>query len=573
MCAEAEVGAPVRAPRSPLPSRMPATPSLTPLTRLRTILDPRRAMLGVHVLRAVVAIAAILAMPLVATGQGPGAVRIVQAAAVLALAATGLSLIGTEIYRVAVTRGFLLAQAVVDLLLVTAVVHVSGTSESPFAALYILVIAWAALLLPRWGGGATAVLACALFVGDSLVVRGFVVDAAALLQLANFVLVALGVGYVSARLRDAGSGSELLAETLRLERLQAADILESIRSGVVTLDARGRLRYANPSAGTLLGLDLEALIGRDARTELARVAPGLVAALEAAHGLQARSTRAEATVFLADRSFPIGLTVTWLPEVEGRAATATAIFSDIAEVKRIEDLTVRATRLEAISELSASLAHEIKNPLASIRSAVEQLGRMPSADEDQVALTRLVVRESDRIARLLTEFLDFARVRKAHVERVDLARMAQEVVALVGTHPDRAPAARLVLDVAATQAVVDGDGDLLHRALFNLVLNGVQAVGPEGTVRLAIADAPAGDEGALELRIEDDGPGMPDDVRSRIFTPFFTTKPQGSGLGLPVVHRAIEAHRGAVFVDSAPGRGTRFTIVLPRTQGEAGAAA
>mgnify|MGYP002780033562 CR=1 FL=1 len=558
---------------------MVPTPTLTPLTRLRTILDPRRAVLGVYVVRTVVAIGAVLSLPLVATDLGPGAARLVQGAALLALAATGLSLMATEIYRRPVGRDFLLAQAVVDLLLVTAIVHVTGDSQSPFAALYILVIAWAALLLPRSGGVIAAAAACALFVADAIYVRDFALDAAALLQLGNFTLVALGVGYVSGRLRDAGSGSEALAETLLRERIQAGDILENIRSGVLTLDGRGVLRFANPAASALLGLDLEGRIGIAVRADLARVAPGLVAALEGALASQARTTRAEATVFLADRAFPIGITVTWLAGTAGREATATAIFTDIAEVKRREDLSVRATRLEAVSELSASLAHEIKNPLASIRSAVEQLGRMPSADEDQVALTRLVVRESDRIARLLTEFLDFARVSTTAVAPIDVARLVREVAALVTAHPDRAPATRIDVAVTTARATVEGDPDLLHRALFNLALNAAQAVDDGGTVRIVVADAPpatlgaaAGGDAPLELRVEDDGPGMPDDVRARIFTPFFTTKPQGSGLGLPVVHRAIEAHRGAVFVESAPGRGTRFTIVLPRAQGEAGAA-
>ncbi|MCU0627008.1 MAG: ATP-binding protein [Gemmatimonadaceae bacterium] len=560
---------------------MATTPTLTPLTRLRTILDPRRAVLGVYAFRSVVAIAVIVALPAIAVGQGPAAVRLVQVAAVLALAATGLSLIATEIYRLAITRGFLLGQAVVDLLLVAAVVHVTGGSESPFAALYILVIAWAALLLPRSGGVVAAVLACALFVTDALVTRDFEVDAAALLQLGNFVVVALGVGYVSARLRDAGSGSEQLAETIVREREQAADILENIRSGVLTMDARGILRFANPAASQLLGIDLVPRIGTVLRADLARVAPGLVSALEAVLASQQRTTRAEATVFLADRAVPIGLTVTWVGAHDGRAASATAIFSDIAEAKRLQDLTVRASRLEAISELSASLAHEIRNPLASIRSAVEQLGRMPSVNEDQVALTGLVVRESDRIARLLGEFLDFARVRKTNVAPLDAAQLVVDVASLVTAHPDRAASTAIELEVRTRAATIDGDADLLHRALFNLALNAVQAVGQGGRVRLVVGDAAAdalgamapGADGAVELRVEDDGPGMPDDVRTRIFTPFYTTKPQGSGLGLPVVHRAIEAHRGAVYVESAPGRGTRFTIVLPRTQGEAGVAA
>jgi signal transduction histidine kinase len=129
--------------------------------------------------------------------------------------------------------------------------------------------------------------------------------------------------------------------------------------------------------------------------------------------------------------------------------------------------------------------------------------------------------------------------------------------------------------------MIDGDADLLHRAIFNLVLNAAQAVGDSGAVQVTLRTAtvdtvPGGvlpEAGGVLLTIQDDGPGMPADVREKIFTPFFTTKPRGSGLGLPVVHRAIEAHRGVVLVDSSPGSGTRFTIFLPRTQSETGAPA
>jgi two-component system sensor histidine kinase PilS (NtrC family) len=563
------------------PSRITAQ-ALTPIARLRAILDPRRALLWVYAIRTVLSVALIVVLPQLAVGQTSTAVRLVQAAAIMAFAVTGISLIAVEMYRAPASRGFLLWQAVTDIALITALVHVTNGSESQFAALYILVIAYSALLIPRSGGLIAALLVCAFYFTEIVVTREFVLDSTAWLQMANFATVAVGTGYVSARLREVGSGSEVLAETLRRERLQASDVLDNIRSGVMTIDSLATLQYVNQAAGTLLGLDLAPMIGRSIRADLERSAPGLLLALERAIRTRTRTSRAEALVTFGDRQMQLGITVTFLRGDDPLdAGSATAIFSDISDQKRLEDLHVRAGQLEAVSELAASLAHEIKNPLASIRSAVEQLGRMPSADEDTGSLTRLVVRESDRLSRLLTEFLDFARVRVTRVVPLDLAALIQDTMNLVAAHPDRSATTELIFDSDDVAQPIDGDSDLLHRAIFNLVLNAAQAIGDGGTVRVTLRSAtpdmvPLGvlpESGAVRLVIEDNGPGMPADVRDRIFTPFFTTKPRGSGLGLPVVHRAIEAHRGVVLVDSSPGSGTRFTIILPRTQSENGAPA
>jgi two-component system, NtrC family, sensor histidine kinase PilS len=555
---------------------------LTPIARMRAILDPHRALLWVYAIRTVLAVALIVVLPQLAVGQTPTAVRLVQAAAIMAFAVTGISLIAVEMYRAPASRGFLLWQAVTDIALITALVHVTNGSESQFAALYILVIAYSALLIPRSGGLIAALLVCAFYFTEIVVTREFVLDSTAWLQMANFATVAVGTGYVSARLREVGSGTEVLAETLRRERVQASDVLDNIRSGVVTMDAGGVLRYSNQAASALLGLDLAPMIGRSISAELGRAAPGLLIALERAIRTRTRTSRAEALVTLEDHQLQLGITVTYLRGEEADAIrSATAIFSDISDQKRLEDLHVRAGQLEAVSELAASLAHEIKNPLASIRSAVEQLGRMPAADEDTGALTRLVVRESDRLSRLLSEFLDFARVRVTRVTPLDLAALVKDTMNLVAAHPDRSQSTQLLFESDTTAQTIDGDSDLLHRAIFNLVLNAAQALGENGTVRVSLRaettdTVPGGvlpESGAVRLVIEDDGPGMPADVRDRIFTPFFTTKPRGSGLGLPVVHRAIEAHRGVVLVDSSPGSGTRFTIILPRIQSESGAPA
>jgi two-component system sensor histidine kinase PilS (NtrC family) len=265
-------------------------------------------------------------------------------------------------------------------------------------------------------------------------------------------------------------------------------------------------------------------------------------------------------------------------EGDGAAtATATAIFQDISDQKRLDTLNARAERLEAVAELSASLAHEIKNPLAAIRSAVETLGRSPRSNADERTLAELIVRESDRLSRLLSEFLDFARVRVARVEPLDLAAIARGAASLAAAHPDRPNDVEVVCVGANDRMVVEGDEDLLHRAVFNLALNAVQASPHGGRVRVELAplsmdQVPAGvsfDLGGVALRVSDDGPGIPAEIRDRLFDPFFTTKPGGSGLGLSIVHRAIEAHAGFVFVDS-DDRGTRVTVLLPSHQSDNG---
>jgi two-component system sensor histidine kinase PilS (NtrC family) len=274
----------------------------------------------------------------------------------------------------------------------------------------------------------------------------------------------------------------------------------------------------------------------------------------------------------AGREFPIGVTTTAADGAAGIAGwSATAIFQDISSQKQLDSLNMRAQRLEAVAELSASLAHEIKNPLASIRSAVEQLARMPNATDDGRTLAGLIVRESDRLDRLLIEFLDFARVRVTRTAPVDVGAIARAAAGLAATHPDRRAGVEVTCSTPERPLVIAGDEDLLHRALFNLMLNAVQAVPASGRVAvevapLAVEQLPPGlaafERGAVALRVTDDGPGIPPEIRDSLFDPFITTKVGGSGLGLPIVHRAVEAHEGVVLVDSSPA-GTRFTILLP----------
>jgi two-component system, NtrC family, sensor histidine kinase PilS len=539
------------------------------------MVEPRRVLRYIYLGR--LSLAAAIFIAAASAWHGPDARDTLLATLALfaAIAFTSLSAWFALAYRTLVNRAFYYTQSLFDVALITTVVHITGGSLSPFAALYILATACASLLLPVGGGLLIAALGNVLYFADVIVLQGTSLGLAVILQLGVFAITALGVAYLGARLQEAGVNREALAQQLVVVKLQAEDVLKNIRSGIITIDVQGRILFANSMAGRLIGFDDESVRGQNIRDIVTSSAPALSAALEkAVHGHE-RVTRGEAAITVNGRTFPIGFTTTTMT-ADGTPdnMSGTVIFQDISDNKRLEELRLRAERLEAVAELSASLAHEIKNPLASIRSAVEQLGTRARATEDERVLATLIVRESDRLSRLLSEFLDFARVRVTRGERVNMGEVAQAAVRLADTHPDRKAGVSVTCVVPTEPLLVEGDEDLLHRAIFNITLNAVQAApAASGRVivelsRLNIEQIPTGvpfEVSAVALRVSDNGPGIPIELRERVFDPFFTTKTGGTGLGLPIVHRAIEAHRGFVFMDSSP-KGTRFTVLLPQFQ-------
>lgn len=546
---------------------------------IQEMLDPRRMLRWVWLGRVVLSCAILVAAVFVWNRAEPNDTLIATVTFALATLTTVVSAMYGEIDGRPYGPVFYGFQCAVDLGLVTAIVHITGGWNSQFAALYILVIASAALLLPFRGGLAVAAGACVLYATDVLWLRPGATPIGMAVQIGVFAIVAIGSGLVSLRLRQAGAGRNELAAQLVKVQLEAADILRTIRSGIVTVDAGGHLLYANPAASELLGVNLRGLTGRPVLETIRSVSGQLAQVLEQSAKDGIRTTRAEGRIRRGGEEFEIGVTTTVSDTPDGRARhSATAIFQDISDTKRLQALHVRAERLQAVAELSASLAHEIRNPLASIRSATEQLAHrrdlaaLPEEDDERV-LHGLVVREADRLSRLLADFLDFARAKVTRVAVVDVRDMVRAAVALVVSHPDKGADVTITADADDDVPGIEGDEDLLHRAVFNLALNAVQAVGDRGTIRVHAERATGAQHhlppSALEqhsawiaITVTDDGPGIPFELRERLFEPFVSGKSGGTGLGLPVVHRAVEAHRGVVLVDALP-RGTRFTILLP----------
>ncbi|MGV3708821.1 MAG: two-component system sensor histidine kinase NtrB [Gemmatimonas sp.] len=582
----------------------PAHPDIA----IQSMLDPRRILRWVWLGRAVLACAILVAAVFVWDRAERVDTLVATLAFACALLATVASATWAEVYRRPLGRVFYGLQCLVDLLVVTAIVHVTGGWSSQFAALYILVIAMAALMLPFSHGLSVAGLACVFYAVDVLWLRTSLSHVGVAVQLGVFAVVAVGSGFIAARLREAGVGRDALAAQLVKVQLEAADILRTIRSGIISVDADGNLLYANPAATELLGMHLRSLVGRPVVSSLAEVSPQLAGILDSAIKRGVRTTRAEGMIRRDGRDIPIGVTTT-MTDVSDETSgnNVTAIFQDISDTKRLQAMHVRTERLEAVAELSASLAHEIKNPLASIRSATEQLSRRYEAsraqavrdvarrntrvtiadddDDDERVLHSLVVREADRLSRLLTDFLDFARAQVARPVRLDAGKVVQRAAQLVINHPDRIPAIEVTLGIADESLEMDADDDQLHRAVFNLALNAVQAVAARPGVResgghvhieVSVAREETGvarrrgirwDGDTISIAVSDDGIGVPEELRNRLFEPFVSTKVGGSGLGLPVVHRAVEAHQGVIAVDSLEP-GTKFTILMPRFSGQ-----
>jgi two-component system sensor histidine kinase PilS (NtrC family) len=505
----------------------------------------------------------------------PRDTRVATGVFILGLAASAASWWYTHLLDREPSENFLYGQLILDVILATAIVGVTGGDDSTFAPLYILVIAEGALLLPLAGGVLISGLASILYF--AVIVWRFqgTLTPAVGYQILLFVVVAFATGILGDRLRRAGLALGTVTSELRQLRLDTGDILANVSTGVLTVDGSGRLAYLNPAGEELLDLKASHWLGAPVVSTVERIAPGmgkvLLRSIQESLPISRFKTRARRR----GEEITLGVSTAVLRREGGGLPSATALFQDITELERIDVLDRRAERLEAVAELSASLAHEIKNPLASIRSAVEQLSAGALAQDDRKVLEKLVLSESDRLSRLLSEFLEFSGMTTVSPEPMDLTELVRGCVALVRQHPDCGmDPNRIVCRGLEHPVVIPADQDLLHRAVFNILLNAVQFSGPEGSVHVILDGSPAGVPGEVtrleapvRLAIQDSGPGVDPADLERIFDPFYTTRRRGSGLGLAVVHRAVEAHNGTVVVDRSPQGGAEFVIYLPGIPG------
>jgi signal transduction histidine kinase len=235
------------------------------------------------------------------------------------------------------------------------------------------------------------------------------------------------------------------------------------------------------------------------------------------------------------------------------------------ERKKLEEKLQQSEKLASIGQMVATLAHEIRNPLGIIKSSAEMLGKKPGADPERTKkFTGIIAEEAGRLSAVLTDFLDFAKPRNPHIADIDV----RDVLTQVRRHLEQESLARRIEwreeFVNGSTPVVAGDAHLLYQAFFNIAMNAFEAMKTGGL--LSIRTSP--ENGAVRVEIHDTGHGIREEDLGKIFTPFFTTHEMGTGLGLSVVHNIITAHGGDVTADSAPGRGSVFTVLLPPGRGD-----
>ena len=347
-------------------------------------------------------------------------------------------------------------------------------------------------------------------------------------------------------------------------RTFASEVVGNLPEGLVIVGPEGRVTFANDAALELLGLESAEIVGRTPDEALP------VAVAEVAWRLDAERVvlEGEAECLLRDeRCVPLGVSgARIISEHEGERHDIgrILILRDLSEVRQLQEEVRRKEKLAAVGSLAAGVAHEIRNPLSSIKGYATYFGsKFPEGSPDAEA-AEVMVREVDRLNRVITELLGLSRPSELRCSEVDVAELVARTVRLVRQDAEAA-------GVRVDERVEPGltavlDPDRVSQALLNIYLNALQAM-PDGGV-LSVSAAPRG-EGRLTLRVADTGPGIAPDKLGKIFDPYFTTKNQGTGLGLAVVQKIVEAHGGEIRVVSEPGLGAAFEIILPADCGGA----
>ena len=445
-------------------------------------------------------------------------------------------------------RTVAVAQLALDVGLATAVVATTGLTDSVFVFMYLLAIVNGSVVLHR--GGAVGALALAVVAYGGLVL-GFhpnphTLRATLFAHGSAFVATAALAGYLAEQLRSTGerlaaSESDLAAVTALHE-----SIVQSVTSGLVTLDREGRITFLNRAGEQITGLARADVAGQPG----SRWFPAF-----------AGTGREEAPFVNARGEWRLLGYTTFPLLASGDAHSGTAvIFQDLTDLRAMEEAVQRAKRLADLGEVAAGLAHELRNPLASISGCVELLRGAQGLSEEDGRILGIVLRETGRLDALLTRFLEFSRPTPPTRRAADLAAVAGETLDMFAADP---AAAGLTLERSLVPTPASFDPDQLRQVVLNLLSNAAQALrdAERGKrVRLTCEPGPGG--GAL-LSVEDDGPGIGAADVGRVFTPFFTTKARGTGLGLAVVQRIVDAHGGSVSLQSAPGEGARFVVRLP----------
>ena len=462
-----------------------------------------------------------------------------------------------------------------DVLLVTWLVWITGAVRSPYTALYIVVISAASWFIGARGalitsiGSAAAFNTCALLLLNGLAPASSLRPEESLPSVIQTMGLAdvsfLVVGLLAAKLaeRQLHVDVQLAAATRSLADLRALHerIVESIRSGLITTDLQGQIYIFNAAAEEITGYTAEEVSGKNASMFFGDITRQTAVSMEAAASGKVSPRFEVDSLTQSGFMLHLGFSIAPLFLESGEKSGFVITFQDLTDVRVMEETARRQDRLAAVGRLAASIAHEIRNPLAAMRGSIQMLRSEMKEDTDHSQLMEIILRESDRLNKIVTDYLNYARPRPASMEKVDVCDVIRETLKLLRNSPELSDGHSVNEDLPAESLIVKGDAEQLKQVCWNVARNALQSM-PHGGDFIVTANRT--DAHRVHINFKDSGCGMSPEQVERLFEPFTSTT-GGTGLGMSIVYQIIRDHSGTINVRSREGKGTTISVELPGT--------
>jgi two-component system sensor histidine kinase PilS (NtrC family) len=467
-------------------------------------------------------------------------------------------------------------QMTIDAVIVSAFIYFTGGIESAFSSLYVLPIVAASTVRFRRGGLLVATLSALMYVGlvlgqywsllydpypggDVVLPSASIGQYRVALNLFGFFAVALLSGSLAETVRSAGARLEQASTTIADLQAFNQHVIDSLPSGLATTDPEQRILTFNKAAEAITGLTAESVVGHPI-AEVLRLPQSLIELF--GRGLNRGSARRIEFRFptadgRGDIDIGLGATSMQTPGPQGFLIT----FQDVTEFKKLERDARMQQRLAAVGEMAAGIAHEIRNPLASMSGSIQILRHELPLTSEQEQLMDIVLRESERLNTTIRSFLAYARPQRFAISRFDVRRALNDTALLLRNSAELGAGHTIEIDLPADEVWYEADEAQIKQIVWNLATNGLRAMPNGGQLLLKASIEPVAEGVVIEVR--DQGVGIPAEELDRLFQPFQGTFARGTGLGLAIVHRIVTDYHGEIHVSSRQGVGTTVSVRLP----------